>query len=138
MASGEFDLIRKYFLKNDLQDKDLLTGIGDDAAQIAIAGRDIFITNIVLTEGQHFQSGHDPAELGQYVIEQILEKFPDEKAIPRWLTLALQLPDYDEYWLQRFSSSLNEYIVEKKLYLIGGDTTKGNLSICLHLFGSIR
>jgi thiamine-monophosphate kinase len=136
MSSGEFDLIQKYFMKDTGQYPDLLTGIGDDAAQIAIAGKDILITSLVITEGNQFLVEHDSIELGRYVLEQTLEKFPIDKATPRWLTLALQLPEIDETWLEGFSTGLNNLAEEREICLIGGDTTKGTLSICLHLFGS--
>jgi thiamine-monophosphate kinase len=137
MSLGEFDLIQKYFIKSGWHHKDLVTGIGDDAAQVAIAGRDILIASLVLTEGSNFPAEQDPNTLGRYVLEKTLEKFPRDRAKPKWLTLALQIPDIDEIWLEGFSTGLTTLAEEHDILLIGGDTTRGELSICLHIFGNI-
>jgi thiamine-monophosphate kinase len=56
-------------------------------------------------------------------------------AEPAWFTLALTLPDYSETWLSDFSSGLRSLAQEHNVRLIGGDTTRGVLSITITAMG---
>ena len=52
-------------------------------------------------------------------------------ATPTWMSLALTLPEIKEAWLAEFSQSLFAILDRYGVSLIGGDTTKGPLSITL-------
>ena len=58
-------------------------------------------------------------------------------ADPAWLTLALTLPDVDEAWLESFSDSLFDLLNYYDMQLIGGDTTRGPLSMTLGIHGFV-
>lgn len=56
---------------------------------------------------------------------------------PKWFTLALTLPENDEKWLQEFSEGLAECASRHKVQLIGGDLTKGPLTITITAIGAL-
>jgi thiamine-monophosphate kinase len=58
-------------------------------------------------------------------------------AKPLAFTLALALPQADSDWLAPFSRGLFELADEYDCELIGGDTTKGPLNICITIFGEL-
>jgi thiamine-monophosphate kinase len=58
-------------------------------------------------------------------------------AEPAWLTLALTLPEADEAWLEAFSDSLFVQLNYYDMQLIGGDTTRGPLSMTLGIHGYV-
>lgn len=58
-------------------------------------------------------------------------------ADPAWLTLAITLPDVDESWLEAFSDSLFDLLNYYDMQLIGGDTTRGPLSMTLGIHGYV-
>jgi thiamine-monophosphate kinase len=58
-------------------------------------------------------------------------------ADPAWLTLALTLPQVDESWLSAFSESLFELLEYYDMQLVGGDTTRGPLSLTLAIHGLV-
>ena len=59
-------------------------------------------------------------------------------ALPRYITLALTLPSIDESWLAAFSRGFFSVADEFDVELIGGDTTRGPLSITLTALGEVR
>ena len=56
-------------------------------------------------------------------------------ADPRWVTLALALPGVDERWLEGFSRGFFELAGRERVELIGGDTTRGPLTISITAIG---
>jgi thiamine-monophosphate kinase len=55
----------------------------------------------------------------------------------RWFTLALTLPEPDSEWLQAFSEGLRSLAKQFDVDLVGGDTTRGDLSITISVMGTI-
>ena len=58
-------------------------------------------------------------------------------ASPRWATLAIALPDADETWLERFSAGFFALAQQYGVELIGGDTTRGPLNLCVTILGEV-
>ncbi|HPY41434.1 MAG TPA: thiamine-phosphate kinase, partial [Thiolinea sp.] len=58
-------------------------------------------------------------------------------ATPRWFTLALTLPRVDQVWLTKFAQGLRELATQHQIFLIGGDTTRGPLSITIQVMGTV-
>jgi thiamine-monophosphate kinase len=58
-------------------------------------------------------------------------------AEPMGFTLALALPQIDEGWLAAFAQGLFTLADSHDCELIGGDTTRGPLNICITVFGSV-
>ena len=128
---GEFDLIKRYFSRKSLQNEVILS-VGDDCAITSIsAGYQLAITTDTLVEGTHFLPSISPAALAYKSVAVNLSDLAAMGATPTWVSLALTLPEIKEAWLAEFSQSLFAILDRYSMSLIGGDTTKGPLSITL-------
>ncbi|EBO0185892.1 thiamine-phosphate kinase [Salmonella enterica] len=138
MACGEFSLIARYFDRVRSSRLDVETGIGDDCALLNIPEKQtLAISTDTLVAGNHFLPDIDPADLAYKALAVNLSDLAAMGADPAWLTLALTLPEVDEPWLEAFSDSLFELLNYYDMQLIGGDTTRGPLSITLGIHGYI-
>ena len=128
---GEFDLIKRYFLRKSLQN-DVILSVGDDCAITSIpTGYQLAITTDTLVEGTHFFPSISPTDLAYKSVAVNLSDLAAMGATPAWVSLALTLPEIKEEWLAEFSQSLFAILDRYGVSLIGGDTTKGPLSITL-------
>ncbi|WP_313166154.1 thiamine-phosphate kinase [Massilia oculi] len=135
---SEFDLIKRYFKRERPGRPDVALGIGDDCALLSPApGRQIAISSDMLVEDRHFFAGADPFMLGHKALAVNLSDLAAMGARPIAFTLALALPRADEAWLDAFSRGLFALADEHGCELIGGDTTKGPLNICITVFGEV-
>lgn len=137
---GEFELIRNYFAAAPCaQDGgDVALGIGDDCALLALpAGEQLAISTDTLVAGVHFPDVSDPFLLAQRALAVSASDLAAMGARPVGFTLALTLPDVDADWLQAFARGLNRMAQNCELRLIGGDTTRGPLSLTLTVFGAV-
>ncbi|HCM1958990.1 TPA: thiamine-phosphate kinase [Salmonella enterica subsp. houtenae serovar 43:z4,z23:-] len=138
MACGEFSLIARYFDRVRSSRFDVETGIGDDCALLNIPEKQtLAISTDTLVAGNHFLPDIDPADLAYKALAVNLSDLAAMGADPAWLTLALTLPEVDEPWLEAFSDSLFELLNYYDMQLIGGDTTRGPLSMTLGIHGYI-
>ncbi|QCP51043.1 thiamine-phosphate kinase [Trinickia violacea] len=140
---SEFSLIERFFERRALNrspndvDRAVL-GIGDDCALIAPrAGQSLAISTDMLVEGRHFFPGVDPHALGHKTLAVNLSDLAAMGAKPRAFTLAFALPDAREAWLAAFSDGLFELAERFDCELIGGDTTRGPLNLCVTVFGDV-
>ena len=132
---GEFDLIARYF-KRPAKRSPL--GVGDDCALLAPApGMQLAVSSDMLVEGRHFLSTVEPARLGHKALAVNLSDLAACGARPLAFTLALALPGVDEHWLEGFSRGLFALADEHGCELVGGDTTRGPLNICITVFGEV-
>ena len=135
---GEFDLIDKYFVRPSADPADIALGIGDDCALLAPkAGMQLAVSTDLLVEGRHFLSTVSPERLGHKALAVNLSDLAACGARPLAFTLALSLPQVDEGWLAGFSRGLFALADAHDCALIGGDTTRGPLSICITVFGEV-
>ena len=138
MACGEFSLIARYFDRVRSARFDVETGIGDDCALLNIPEKQtLAISTDTLVSGIHFLPDIDPADLAYKALAVNVSDLAAMGADPAWLTLALTLPSVDERWLEAFSDSLFEQLDYYDMQLIGGDTTKGPLSMTLGIHGYV-
>ncbi|WP_312950179.1 thiamine-phosphate kinase [Superficieibacter sp.] len=138
MACGEFSLIARYFDRVRSSRRDVETGIGDDCALLNIPERQtLAISTDTLVCGTHFLPDIDPADLAYKALAVNVSDLAAMGADPAWLTLALTLPEVDESWLAAFSDSLFEQLNYYDMQLIGGDTTRGPLSMTLGIHGYV-
>ena len=134
---SEFDLIKKYFQRQ--RPGKAVLGIGDDCALLQPApGRQLAISTDMLVEDRHFFAGADPRLLGHKSLAVNLSDLAAMGARPVGFTLALALPAADPVWLEGFSGGLFALADAFECELIGGDTTKGPLNICITVFGEIE
>jgi thiamine-monophosphate kinase len=137
MAS-EFELIQKYFQSTDLPD-DVTLGVGDDAALLNMPeGHQLVVTVDTLIEGVHFPVNTSPEDIGHKVLAVNLSDLAAMGASPRWVTLALSLPSADESWVAKFAQGFMALAKKYDVSLIGGDTTRGSLSISVQAMGWVN
>lgn len=132
---GEFDLIRRYFTRPTPR---AVLGVGDDCALLQPRpGMQLAISSDMLVEGRHFLSTVDPAALGHKALAVNLSDLAACGAQPLAFTLALALPSADAAWLEPFSQGLLALADAHGCELVGGDTTRGPLNICITVFGEV-
>jgi thiamine-monophosphate kinase len=138
MACGEFSLIGRYFDRVRTSRRDVETGIGDDCALLTVPDKQVLaISTDTLVSGTHFLPDISPRDLGYKALAVNVSDLAAMGADPAWLTLALTLPEVDEAWLEAFSDSLFEQLNYYDMQLIGGDTTRGPLSMTLGIHGFV-
>ena len=134
-GTGEFDLIARYFTRPAQRSP---LGVGDDCALLAPApGMQLAVSSDMLVEGRHFLSTVDPARLGHKALAVNLSDLAACGAKPLAFTLALSLPAVDEAWLAGFSRGLFALADAHGCELVGGDTTRGPLNLCITVFGEV-
>jgi len=133
---SEFDLIKQYFVR-PVPGRATL-GIGDDCALLTPSpGMQTAISSDMLVEGRHFFAGEDAQRLGHKSLAVNLSDLAAMGARPVAFTLALALPAAERAWLEGFSRGLFALADAHGCELIGGDTTKGPLNICITVFGEV-
>lgn len=133
--TSEFDIIRRYFTREN----SAVLSVGDDAALIEVtSGHQLAVSTDMLVSGQHFFADADPFKLGHKSLAVNLSDMAAMGAVPRWVTLSLALPEINEKWLEQFSTGFFHLADKYKVALIGGDTTKGPLNICVTIVGETK
>jgi thiamine-monophosphate kinase len=136
---SEFDLIARYFTRPSRPAGAVALGIGDDCALLnPTPGMTLAVSTDMLVEGRHFLHGADPLQLGHKCLAVNLSDLAAMGARPLAFTLALALPQADAQWLAPFAEGLFALADQHQCALIGGDTTKGPLTICITVFGELR
>ncbi len=133
--TSEFDLIREYFTKPT---QHTVLSIGDDAALISAAqGMELAISADMLVAGTHFFHNADAYKLGWKSLAVNVSDMAAMGANPKWVTLAIALPHADKYWLAEFSRGFFTCAKKFNIDLIGGDTTRGPLTISVQIMGEV-
>jgi len=133
---NEFDMIKKYFSKSPILRTDVSLGIGDDAAIVNVPkGFRLAITTDTLINGVHFPDTTLPEDIGYKSLAVNLSDLAAMGAHPAFLTLSLTLPKAEEEWLQRFCQGFFNLAARYNVQLIGGDLTRGPLSITVEAMG---
>ena len=134
-SMGEFDLIKRFFTRPTPR---AVLGVGDDCALLQPSpGMQMAISSDMLVSGRHFFADVDPRALGHKALAVNLSDLAACGATPVAFTLALALPDADPVWLEPFSQGLLALADLHGCELIGGDTTRGPLNICITVFGEV-
>jgi len=132
---SEFDLIHRHFTRAT---PNALLGVGDDAALLQVtAGNVLAVSSDMLVSGTHFFPDADPFLLGHKTLAVNLSDLAAMGAVPRWATLAIALPRADEAWLAQFSAGFFALAKQYGVDLVGGDTTRGTLNLCVTIFGEV-
>ncbi|NQD36879.1 thiamine-phosphate kinase [Permianibacter sp. IMCC34836] len=134
---GEFDLIQRYFTRPNRRD-DVALAVGDDCALLTVpAGQLLAVSTDTLIAGVHFPVDTAPYDIGWKALAVNLSDLAAMGAQPAWATLAITLPEFNHPWLQAFSAGLFALAEPHKLALVGGDTTRGPLSITITVHGFV-
>ncbi len=160
---SEFDLIRRHFTRAT---PNALLGVGDDAALLQVSeGNVLVVSSDMLVSGTHFFADTDPYLLGHKTLAVNLSDMAAMGARPRWATLALALPYkntvsvndlsptptfprwereksedevvVDDVWLEQFSAGFFALAQQHGVELVGGDTTRGSLNLCVTIMGEV-
>ena len=137
---GEFELIRNFFAAAPCAQggEGIALGIGDDCALLAVpAGEQLAISTDTLVAGVHFADPCDPFLLGQRSLAVAVSDLAAMGAAPVAFTLALTLPTVTADWLQAYARGLNVMAQQCSVALVGGDTTRGPLSLTVTVFGRV-
>jgi thiamine-monophosphate kinase len=133
---NEFDLIEKYFMPLCAVRQGVDIGIGDDCAVLSIPeGYQLAVSTDTLVAGVHFFSDADATDVGYKSLAVSLSDLAAMGASPAWFTLCLTLPELNENWLEKFVTGLSNIARSHNIPLVGGDTTKGPLSITIQAQG---
>jgi thiamine-monophosphate kinase len=132
---AEFELIEKFF-KNNGGRSDVALGIGDDCAIVEVPQKhQLAVTTDTLVSGVHFPSDTSPFDIGYKSLAVNLSDLSAMGATPAWVTLALTMPEANENWLKEFCRGFFELAKRFGVELIGGDLTRGPLSITVQAQG---
>jgi thiamine-monophosphate kinase len=138
MSLDEFGIIRRHFYRDAPVRDDVVAGIGDDAAVLqAPAGQELVLCTDTLVAGRHFPGSTAPDAIGHKALAVNLSDLAAMGAEPAWVTLALTLPDYDEAWMDAFMQGFFRLADRCQVALVGGDTTRGPLSVTVQATGFV-
>ena len=139
---AEFDLIARIRTRAQARAAtrgDAILGIGDDAAILSLPpGRQLVVAMDTLNSGVHFPTDTAPADIGWKALAVNLSDLAAMAATPAWCTLSLSLPQPDAAWLDGFLDGFLELAAQHEVALIGGDTTRGPLSVCVTAHGLVE
>jgi len=114
----------------------VLLGVGDDAALLTVApGARVVVTAATWVGAEPGGTALPPEAVGHRLLAAALAELAAAGAEPRWLTLALTLPEPDPNWLAAFRDALHSLGQEAGVELVGGDTTSGPPAATLHAHG---
>ena len=134
----EFDLIELIRHRTAQARDDVRLGIGDDAAVLAVpSGQELAVAIDTLVEGVHFPPGTDPADLGWKALAVNLSDLAAMGASPAWALLSLTLPQADRVFVEAFAEGFSRLAGAHRLALVGGDTTRGPLSVSVAVHGFV-
>lgn len=135
---GEFDLIARHFTRAVPYPAAVVLGVGDDGALLQpTPGHQLVVSSDMLVEGRHFFAGAEPEALGHKALAVNLSDLAAMGARPLGFTLALALPAADDAWLAAFARGLFALADAHACPLVGGDTTRGPLNLCITIFGEV-
>ena len=138
-ALDEHTLIQTYFSDVGsayLAEQDVRISVGDDSSIISLpSGKESVVSVDTSIENIHFLDSMSPEDIAYRAVVVALSDLAACGAAPAWYSVALTFPELDEDWLKKFSDGLRRVSDDYKIPLIGGDTTKGNLSITVQVNG---
>ena len=134
---NEFEIISSFF-KNLTPDRDdVILGPGDDAACLDLPKNHyLLVSTDTLVANRHFLSCWDAYDIAYKAVMVNVSDMAAMAAKPLWLTMSITLPDFDEGWMRRFASGLKKALDLCQVSLVGGDLTKGPLTIGVTIHGA--
>lgn len=138
MSASEFDLIDRIRSRAATRE-DVVLGIGDDAAILQPpAGKQLVVTADTLNAGVHFPEMTKAEDIGWKTLAVNLSDLAAMGAQPAWCTLSLSLPESDPKWLDGFLDGFLELASRHGIAIVGGDTTRGPLSLGVTAMGLVE
>lgn len=135
---SESDIIERYFIQKKQHSNQIVRGIGDDAAVLSIpAGYEWVTTVDTLNENVHFFSNADPFDVGYKSLAVSISDLAAMSAQPHSALLSLSLPHVNPDWLTDFCAGFFNVAQQFNVDLIGGDLTRGPLSVTTVAHGTV-
>ena len=135
MPTSEFTLIYRYFSALG-RGSAVDLSVGDDCAILRLEAGERLATSVdTMVAGVHFPEDSFPEDIGFRAASVAASDLAAMGARPLGMTVALTLPEADEFWLNAFSQGLAAAVSEYELPLVGGDTTRGPLTITVQVHG---
>ncbi|MEZ5454275.1 MAG: thiamine-phosphate kinase [Thiothrix sp.] len=135
---SEFELIREYFFWQDIPGS-VQVGVGDDGAVLRVpVNRELVVSVDTFNAGVHFPLETPPHAIGYKALAVNLSDLAAMGAEPAWFTLAISMPEADRQWVSCFTRGLRELAQQHGIFLIGGDTTRGPLSVSIQVMGWVE
>lgn len=135
---AEFHLIERHLSGLGTPRADVILGVGDDAAIVDASGQHQQVMALdTLVDGVHFPSDLPAQWVGYRALAVNLSDLAAMGAQPRWALLGLTLPGANESWVADFARGLDELAKAFNVAVIGGDVTRGPLTISLQITGVV-
>ena len=134
----EFSLIDRIRERTAQGRDDVRLGIGDDAALVSVpAGQELAVAIDTMVEGVHFPRDTRAADIGWKSLAVNLSDLAAMGATPAWALLAMTLPKADPDFIDDFATGFAQLAQSYRLALVGGDTTRGVLTISVAVHGFV-
>ena len=135
-------LIQKYFSDIGsayLAERNVEVSVGDDSSILNL-NSDLQYVNSIDTsiEDIHCLNSMSPRDIAYRSCAVALSDLAACGANPSWYSIALTFPEVEDIWLENFSLGLKDFSDEYKIPLVGGDTTKGKLSVTVQVMGEVE
>lgn len=138
MELDEFEVIQRYFAGLTAPRRDIIRGIGDDAAVLDLPpDHELVAATDTLVAGVHFSEGAAPFDIGFKALAVNLSDMAAMAGEPKWATLALTLPRADAAWLEAFARGFADLAARHEVGLVGGDLTRGPLTVTVQILGVV-
>lgn len=138
MKLDEFAIIKNYFQKNHHKRGDVIVDSGDDCAVLMPPeGQELLMTIDTMVVGRHFLPSIDPADLAYKAVAVSLSDVASMGGQPAWMLATLSIEVAEDLWLKRFAEGLFTILQEFGVAMVGGDLTRGPLSITTQATGFI-
>ncbi|MEA3303341.1 MAG: thiamine-phosphate kinase [Pseudomonadota bacterium] len=138
MSLSEFSLIDDYIAISRTRRPDVSIGIGDDCAILEVPpGKSLAVSMDTLVSGRHFIEGVNAVSLGHKALAVNLSDLAAMGAEPAWATLSLTMPEADIRWIRDFMQGFLALADRFGVQLVGGDTSRGPLSITVQIHGFV-
>ena len=139
---GEFGLIDRIKNKAKLFSKDIVAGIGDDAAVLKYDKDNyLLFTSDMLVENAHFSLKYsNPQQIGMKAIEQNASDIASMGGIPKFAVVSLALPnDIDVDFVDKLYSGINQKSKKYRINIVGGNITHSKeIIVSIALIGFVE
>ncbi len=137
MPLNEFEIIKNCFTRQS-RHSTVVCGIGDDCAIVSPSeGKQLVMSMDSLVAGTHFPNDAAPYDIATRALCTSLSDLAAMGAKPLWFTLGLTIPEVNDTWLSAFSDGLFTIARRYDVDLIGGDTTRGPLTVTIQVHGEV-
>ena len=135
---NEFEIINRYF-NHRIKNPNIVLGVGDDCSLLDLpTNTELALSVDTLIAGVHFPETAAPELIGERALCVAISDLAAMGATPIGFTLALSLPEAQPDWLQGFTDGLSRAAGYCDCDLVGGDTTKGHLTISIQVMGYVE